>query len=268
MTTTPARVVWQGADAFVVLGLPYSPDLTDRDVRAAYLLRMRAAHPDNGGDADAAQAVQAAYDALRSAVRRGEVLAGLMTDRGPPSAAREPGTGSVPDAARREELRRRVAASRAAQGLPPYITDAAVLDKIADLLVVMLGRADRRKRPHPRPLSAAGPRQDGARQKVFETSTWRGTTRRRYMAEHPEPAPLPVGGGRLRRGWARVRHGRPAWLVARVAAAAAVVVVAVVAAPGDPAVPAIGVGAMTWLVLRGRLDLVPPAGPRRRRGSD
>ncbi len=34
-----------GADAFRVLGLPYSPDLTDQDVRRAYLLRLRAAHP-------------------------------------------------------------------------------------------------------------------------------------------------------------------------------------------------------------------------------
>jgi curved DNA-binding protein CbpA len=117
MTTAPA--LWQGADAFLVLGLPYSSDLTDRDVRAAYLLRMRAAHPDNGGDVDAAKAVQAAYETLRSGVRRGELLAALMTDRGPPSSAHEPGTGDVPDAARREELRRRVAASRAAQGPTP-----------------------------------------------------------------------------------------------------------------------------------------------------
>ena len=55
-----------GVDAFRVLGLRYDPDLTDADVRRAYLLRLRAVHPDNGGDAQAAAAVTAAYDALRS----------------------------------------------------------------------------------------------------------------------------------------------------------------------------------------------------------
>jgi hypothetical protein len=30
-------------------------------------------------------------------------------------------------------------------------------------------------------------------------------------------------------------------------------------APGDPAVPALGVGAVTWLLLTGRLDLAPCA---------
>jgi hypothetical protein len=60
-----------------------------------------------------------------------------------------------------------------------------------------------------------------------------------------------------RRGWARVRYGRPAWLAGRVVLAGAVVWVAEVAAPGDPAVPALGVGAATWLVLTGRLDLAP-----------
>jgi hypothetical protein len=54
--------------------------------------------------------------------------------------ARPPGGGPVPDAARREELRREVAASRAAQGLPPVITDEATLEKIAELLAVVLGR--------------------------------------------------------------------------------------------------------------------------------
>jgi hypothetical protein len=264
MTAAPA--VWQGADAYMVLGLPYSPDLTDRDVRAAYLLRMRAAHPDNGGDADAAKAVQAAYETLRSGVRRGEILAGLMTDRGPLSSAHEPGTGNVPDARRREDLRRRVAASRAAQGLPPYITDVAVLDKIADLLVVMLGRAEGRQRVHPRPLGAAGPRREGPARTVFQTSTWRGITRRRFVAEHPEREPLAPGSGQFTRAWARVRDGRPAWLAARIVVASAAVAVAVVAAPGDPAVPAISVGAATWLVVRGRLDLAPPVGPRRSRG--
>jgi len=51
----------EGADASTVLGLPYSPDLTDAKVRAAYLLRLRAVHPGHRGDDQAAAAVTAAY---------------------------------------------------------------------------------------------------------------------------------------------------------------------------------------------------------------
>jgi hypothetical protein len=145
-----------------VLGLPYSADLTDQDVRRAYLLRLRAAHPDNGGDTTAAAAVTGAHDALRSGGRRGELLAAATVDRGgaevpgrPPRAAGGACPSGVPDAARREQLRARVAASRAAQGLPPYVTDEATLDKIADLLVVMLGRRDTRGR-HTPPVSGVG----------------------------------------------------------------------------------------------------------------
>jgi hypothetical protein len=47
------------------------------------------------------------------------------------------------------------------------------------------------------------------------------------------------------------------WLAARVVLAGGVVAVAQLVMPGDPAVPAPGVGAVTWLVLTGRLDLAP-----------
>ena len=77
-----------GVDAFGVLGLSYSPELTDGQVRRAYLARLRVVHPDAGGDAGAAAAVTAAYVALRSGVRRGELLAGAMTDRGEPARGR------------------------------------------------------------------------------------------------------------------------------------------------------------------------------------
>jgi curved DNA-binding protein CbpA len=261
--TPVAEVDRRGADAFMVLGLPYSAELTDRDVRTAYLRRMRAAHPDAGGDAEAAQAVQAAYESLRSGVRRGEQLAALMTDRdNRRTSVYEPGTGNVPDAARREELRRRVTASRAAQGLPPYITDPAVLDRIADLLMVTLGRASRKRRAHPRPLSAAGPRRDQPRIILYEPSTWRRETRRRFDAQRGAYARgAPVTRPAAVSAWARLRYGRPLWLAVRIVLAAAVVAVAQLAAPGDPAVAAIGVGALTWLVLTGRLDLVSRTRP-------
>ena len=216
-----------GVDAFGVLGLPYSPELTDADVRRAYLLRLRAAHPDNGGDTGAAAAVTAAYDALRSGVRRGELLAAATVDRG---AAAVPGgrsrrrpvarrVGGVPDAARRQQLRARVAASRAAQGLPPYVADEATLDKIADLLVVMLGRRDERGRHTPRSVGALWPGWDapwwdeaaGAPRRPREFSSWRRERARRRADERERagPARVPVAGSWPRRAWARVRHGRP-----------------------------------------------------------
>jgi curved DNA-binding protein CbpA len=272
-----------GVDAFRVLGLHYDPDLTDADVRRAYLLRLRAVHPDSGGDAAAAAAVTAAYDALRSGVRRGELLAAATVDRGDipdvgragrgrgPARrpgrrpARGPGPGRVPDAARRAELRSKVAASRAAQGLPPFVTDEATLAKIADLLGVMLGRKDNMGDDFPRPVGAAW--QDAERPvRVEEPSSWR-RERRRWRAGQRERAQAgqvrPVLAGPPRpvwwRAWARVRHGRPGWLLVRVLLAAAVPLAAELAAPGDPAVPALAAGALTWLVLTARFDLAPRA---------
>jgi hypothetical protein len=273
----------RGVDAFAVLGLPYSPDLTDAEVHAAYLLRLRAVHPDSGGDAGAAAAVTAAYDALRSGVRRGELLAAVTIDRdtvpvevgrglrrgrgqragrSAPAGHERPGTGRVPDVARREELWRKMAAARVEQGLPPYITDEATLDKIADLLVVTLGRGDRARPAHGRPVGAAAPRERAGRPAVFEPSSWRRESRRQYAAERERAGAAPeqvVSGWWLARGWLRLRYGRPGWLAARVVLAVVVVVVAEVVAPGDPAVWALGVGAVTWLVRTGRWDLAPRA---------
>jgi hypothetical protein len=256
-----------GADAFGVLGLPYSPDLTDEDVRRAYLARLRAVHPDAGGDQSAA-AVTAAYSAVRSGVRRGELLAAAMTDRGDPPPGplpgrprRRPGTGGVPDAGRRAELRARVAASRRAQGLPPFITDPATLAKIADLMVAMEPSADARTRREPRPAGAAWRPAAGA--PPARVSSWRSAGRRRFMRDYEAAearavaAVVAAGPSWWRCGWARVRYGRPAWLAARVILAGAVIAIAELAAPGDPAIPALGVGAATWLLLTGRLDLAP-----------
>jgi hypothetical protein len=267
-----------GVDAFAVLGLPYSPDLTDAEVHAAYLLRLRAAHPDNGGDAGAAAAVTAAYDALRSGVRRGDLLSAVTVDRepaptvarrawwreraaSPPRDAREGRVSARPSPERREELRRKVAASRIEQGLPPFITDEATLDRIVDLLVVMQGRGSAGKH-YPRPAGADAPRARAGGPPVFEPSAWRRESRRQYATERERagagPA-VPAGGPWVVRGWLRVRHGRPGWLAARIVLAALVVVVAQVAAPGDPAVWALGVGAVTWVVRTGRWDLAPRA---------
>lgn len=232
-------------DAFEVLGLAYDPDLTDGQVHDAYLLRLRAVHPDSGGDEVCAAAVTAAYSALRSGVRRAELLAavwpGVLARQGagreragrhpwPGDVEREmdrpPGGGSAPDEARRAELRREVAESRRAQGLPPYITDEATLDKIAELLAVVLGRD-------------VGPREQAGRPAVRH-----GELAREYARAGAAPSAGP-GGWWLGRGWLRVRHGRPAFLAARVAVAAAVPVAGYLAAPGFPAWPGLAAGALT-----------------------
>jgi hypothetical protein len=252
-----------GGDAFAVLGLPYSPDLTDEDVRRAWRARMRAVHPDAGGDNAAAAAVTAAYEALRSGVRRGELLAAAMTERTDPPAAppvpHRAGGSSRPDAARRAELRALVAAGREAQGLPPYITDAATLARIAELMTAMEPGVTARDRA---PLSA-GADWRPASPASWRLSRWRSEGRRRFMREYEirETASVAAveqaGTTWWRVRWAQVRYGRPGWLAGRIMLAAAAVMGAQFVAPGDPAVPALAVGAATWLVLTGRLDLAP-----------
>jgi hypothetical protein len=208
-----------GVDAFGVLGLPYSPDLTDAEVHAAYLLRLRATHPDHGGDTGAASAVTAAYDALRSGVRRGDLLS-AVTAEGP-----------------------------AAQGMLPVITDDATLDRIVGLLAVQGGGSG--GTPYP---GLAGV--DVSRARVGGPPVAERPVAER---ERAGAGPVLVAGSWLVRGWLRIRYGRPAWLAGRILLAALVVIIAQVAAPGDPAVWALGVGAVTWLVRTGRWDLAPKA---------
>ena len=175
--------------------------------------------------------------------------------------------GGVPDAARREQLRARVAASRAAQGLPPYVTDEATLDKIADLLVVMLGRRDTRGRRTPRSVGSAWPGWDspwwdetaGRPRAVKEQSSWRRERGRRRAEEQDRARAgmAAMAGPWPRRVWARIRHGRTGWLVARALAAVTAPLIAQFTVPGDPAVSAVAIGAFTWLVLTARYDLAP-----------
>jgi curved DNA-binding protein CbpA len=65
--------------------------------------------------------------------------------------------------------------------------------------------------------------------------------------------------GSLIRLPARARDGRPAVLLARLAATAAVTALAVIAAGWGPASAAVITGAVTWLVLTARHDLTPPS---------
>jgi hypothetical protein len=83
--------------------------------------------------------------------------------------------------------------------------------------------------------------------------------RERARQQKPPAIMAAQAAGPLRRAWLRVRHGRPGWLALRVGVAAVVPLVAQAAAPGDPAVLALTVGAVTWLVLTARLDLASRA---------
>ena len=218
-------------------------------------------------------------------MRRGELLAAATVDRGSrpaqPRRARKRGEGQatggtaqpgvVPDAARRAELRAKVAASRAAQGLPPFVTDEATLGKIADLLVVMRLGAGARAKHFPRSVGSASPGWDapwwdegtGRAARPREPSSWRLASRRRVARERElvgaGKSPRKAAGHWPRRTWARVRYGRPWRLAARITMAAAVPLVAQLTSPADSAVPALAVGAFTWLLLTGRFDLAPRA---------
>jgi hypothetical protein len=169
---------------------------------------------------------------------------------------------SRPDATRRAELRAMVAAGREAQGLPPYITDAATLARIAELMIAMEPGAGARECA---PLPAGADWRPAAGPPPWRVSSWRSEGRRRYMRDYEirEAAAIAAveraGTTWWRVRWARVRYGRPWWLAARVTLAGVSVAGAQLAAPGDPAVPAIAVGAATWLALTGRLDLAPRA---------
>ena len=59
---------------------------------------------------------------------------------------------------------------------------------------------------------------------------------------------------------ARVRHGRPARLTARIVAAAALAVVVLHSGAGTPPVAGLLTVIGTWLVLTARGDLAPPPG--------
>jgi DnaJ domain len=83
----------------------------------------------------------------------------------------------------------------------------------------------------------------------------------RPAAADPRPrpaAPGPVPGPRAAGLVGRIRRGRPARLLLRVAITAAVSAGAAAVAGFQPATPALIVGAVTWLLLSAPRDLAPP----------
>jgi hypothetical protein len=77
------------ADPFAVLGLPARPDLTDQQVREAWIAIAAATHPDrpDGGDQAQYADASAAYAQLRTPWQRTEACADLTAGQIPPPVA-------------------------------------------------------------------------------------------------------------------------------------------------------------------------------------
>jgi curved DNA-binding protein CbpA len=74
----------------------------------------------------------------------------------------------------------------------------------------------------------------------------------------PTPGPATAPGRATARLASRIRRGRPALLALRVAIAAGVSAVAFAVAGAQPAAGGLAAGALTWLLLTARHDLMPP----------
>jgi hypothetical protein len=205
-TTGPATA--PAPNPFALLRLPADPDLTDDEVHRAWRRQMRVAHPDRGGTTEAAAALTAAYEQLRSAVRRAEILDQLDTQLVHPirdHASRVAGT---------ELLRGSDERSYAPSTAPDTEPTVGGVDRGA--------RWERAKRSPDARV---------------------GSVRRPNV---------------LRRGWVRLRYGRPHWLLVRVLLAAALPVIAYIVRPDDlPTWITLAVGGATWLAATAHLDLAP-----------
>ena len=106
-----------GADPFVVLGLPPRADLTDDDVRAAWRRIATATHPDraDGGDPGRFAVAAAAYTVLRTRSGRGEALADLAAPAAAPRLPARAASGPQPPVS---GSRRPASGSRPPAGLP------------------------------------------------------------------------------------------------------------------------------------------------------
>ncbi len=97
----------------------------------------------------------------------------------------------------------------------------------------------------------------------LRTGYGRGEALARLAARGPRPAVTSVGvlpgrWPRPRTAARRLRGGRPVRLALRALGAAAAAAAGILAAGHDPAGPALGVGALTWLAVTARRDLGPP----------
>lgn len=80
-------------DAFAVLGCEVDAD--DTEVRRAYRARARDSHPDRGGDPDEFARVNAAYEVLRTAELRADLVVRLRAQARRDALRRGPGAASA-----------------------------------------------------------------------------------------------------------------------------------------------------------------------------
>ncbi len=88
-----------GADPYAVLGVARGAD--DAQIHAAYRDAVRRTHPDAGGSADAFEAVQEAYEALRDPARRRAW--GAASPPPPPRPSARPASADMRSASARME---------------------------------------------------------------------------------------------------------------------------------------------------------------------
>lgn len=115
----------------------------------------------------------------------------------------------------------------------------------------------RRLRPA-RASRLPGPARPAAQAGPGRTASGRSERRWRPAADGERRRRRPAAGLVARRWWSRVRRGRPARLMLRIAAVAAVSAGVALVAGSRPATPALITGALTWLALTARHDLAPP----------
>ena len=128
--------VHAGLDPYAVLGVPRGAD--EAQIHAAYREAVRRTHPDAGGSAEAFEAVQEAYEALRDPARRRAPGAEPPRQRPRPSAA-DAGSASsrmedlLAESQRLEDEARRLA------GLPPrYSAEPASAESSEDSVGAIL----------------------------------------------------------------------------------------------------------------------------------
>jgi hypothetical protein len=121
------------------LGMPADPDLTDEQVRAAWLAIAAATHPDRPGGWDPARyaAASAAYGQLRTAWGRERGGAGLTADQ-PYVPAPAPALAVPPGAGIMRTVR--LAPARIRHGRPVRLLLRAIIVAVLSLLVLRLVR--------------------------------------------------------------------------------------------------------------------------------
>lgn len=289
-TQTDQSSLANDRDPFAVLGLPADPDLTNDQVEQAWQQRVRAER--DSGNIEARTTVTNAYEALRSAARRADILTGrdpepletapraISTDdtltelvverltngrrykertvRGGPDdiqrAQAEKGVGAERVATPRSELSSRPSAER--------------LEEVRRRVI-----AERKRQGLPETIEDPAILDkivdiltlalDYGEQRYQRAGTARGAGpgtipwERADAEERQGAADRDSQPGRLSVLRRRIQQGRPLWLAARLLLAVAVPTAAYLLQPDYPSWIALAVGSLTWIGSTMRYDLGP-----------